>query len=516
MSWKKVKLGDVLTESKIESKTSDPDKRLTVRLNLKGVEKRPYEAGVEGGTKYYVRKAGQFIYGKQNLFKGAFGIIPKELDGYESSSDIPAFDVIKDCLPEWIFYFLKKGDFYKSLERIATGTGSRRIQPSRLFEVEICLPSVTKQERIIKDCKLAEHSYDKINEELALQQTYLKRLRQSILQEAVQGKLTQQNSTDEPASKLLERIKAEKQKLVVAGKLKREKELPPITRDEIPFELPKGWVWCRFGEVIELLSGQHIEANNYNQNGIGLPYLTGPSDFGEINPIFTRWSQAPKVVAQEGDILVTVKGSGVGKLNVLNRNDVAIGRQLMAVRVSFILKDFTKLYLDSIFDQLQNLKAGIAIPGISREDILEKVFCLPPLVEQQSIVNKVGQLLQKINLIVKQVQQSQTQAQQLLQAVLKEVFGIENDFLSTALKEELQSKARIPFFEESFFLNLVSMNIIEILTEAKQPVPATIVWKQSEYRDDIEQFYAELKKLVDIEKKVIEEKIDEKSYLKLA
>ena len=110
MSWKKVKLGDILIESKDESAKSDPDKRITVRLNIKGVEKRAFEPGIEGATKYYVRKARQFIYGKQNLFKGAFGIIPKELDGFESSSDIPAFDVSSECLPQWLFYFLKQGD----------------------------------------------------------------------------------------------------------------------------------------------------------------------------------------------------------------------------------------------------------------------------------------------------------------------------------------------------------------------------------------------------------------------
>jgi restriction endonuclease S subunit len=141
MSWKRVRLGDILTESKIESVQCDPDRRITVRLNFKGVEKRPFEKGVEGGTKYYVRKAGQFIYGKQNLFKGAFGLVPEELDDYESSQDIPTFDIHTKCLPEWLIYFLRQGNFYQSLENIATGTGSRRIQPSRLFDVEIPLPS---------------------------------------------------------------------------------------------------------------------------------------------------------------------------------------------------------------------------------------------------------------------------------------------------------------------------------------------------------------------------------------
>jgi len=85
-----------------------------------------------------------------------------------------------------------------------------------------------------------EKNLSVLQEELTLQQTYLQQLRQSILQEAVQGKLTQQNPTDEPANKLLERIKAEKQKLIKEGKLKKEKELSTITEDEMPFELPKG------------------------------------------------------------------------------------------------------------------------------------------------------------------------------------------------------------------------------------------------------------------------------------
>ena len=225
-----------------------------------------------------------------------------------------------------------------------------------------------------------------------------------------------------PASELLRHIKAEKEKSSQSSKSKKSK-VQTIAADEIPFDLPEGWVWCRLGEVIELISGQHIEAADYNQNGIGLPYLTGPSDFGTTNPIFTRWSVKPRVLAQKGDVLITVKGSGVGKLNILHENNVAIGRQLMAVRVSFLEKDFVRIYLDSIFEKLQNEKAGIAIPGISREDILEKLFCLPSLLEQCHIVAKVQQLLKMVDQLELQVATSQAQTQQLLQAVLKETFG---------------------------------------------------------------------------------------------
>ena len=79
-------------------------------------------------------------------------------------------------------------------------------------------------------------------------------LRKSILQAAVQGKLVPQDKNDEPASELLKRVQAEKVALIKDGKLKKEKPLPPITEDEIPYDLPEGWVWCHFGEVLFLLN----------------------------------------------------------------------------------------------------------------------------------------------------------------------------------------------------------------------------------------------------------------------
>ncbi len=119
MNWRNVKLGELLTESRIPCDNPNPDRRIKVRLKVLGVEKRGLENEIEGATKQFIRKAGQFIYGKQNFHKGAFGIIPKELDGFESSADLPAFDVSKECLPEWLFYFFKCGNHYLELKKIA-------------------------------------------------------------------------------------------------------------------------------------------------------------------------------------------------------------------------------------------------------------------------------------------------------------------------------------------------------------------------------------------------------------
>ena len=128
--WKEVKISQILTESRIPSNNPDPARRISVKLNLKGVEKRE-ERGTEAkdSTAYFVRKAGQFIYGKQNLHKGALGIIPIELDGFESTQDIPSFDFTDVPDPKWFLYFIGREFFYLQLEKISTGTGSKRIHP---------------------------------------------------------------------------------------------------------------------------------------------------------------------------------------------------------------------------------------------------------------------------------------------------------------------------------------------------------------------------------------------------
>jgi type I restriction enzyme S subunit len=453
MSWKIVKIGDILTESKIESVKPDPNKRITVRLNMKGVEKRPYETGVEGATKYFVRKAGQFIYGKQNLFKGAFGIIPPELNEFESSSDIPTFDVSKECLPEWLYYYLKQGNYYLSLESIATGTGSRRIQPSRLFEVEIPMPEIKEQKQIIRKCKLSENKYDVLAEELTLQGIYLHQLRQAILQEAVQGKLTKQDPKDEPAEKLLQRIKAEKQKLIAAGKLKKEKELQPIADDEIPFELPKGWVWCRLGEIIDLVSGVTL-GKTYKEGLLKVPYLRvanvqrGYIDITNLKELSVPKFEIEKYSLQKGDLVMIEGGDWdkVGRCAIWNAEIDPCIHQNHIFRLRFygwIDNRWSELFLNSpvarrYFESCSKQTTNLA--SINRTQLTNTLFPLPSLSEQQRIVAKVEQLMQMVNQLEQQVQESKEQASQLLQAVLKEAFTEkkqyeENDVMTMAAEK---------------------------------------------------------------------------------
>ncbi|PFW42782.1 restriction endonuclease subunit S [Bacillus thuringiensis] len=218
-------------------------------------------------------------------------------------------------------------------------------------------------------------------------------LRNSVLSLAIQGKLVSQNTSDVLAEVLVENIRKEKEVLFKKGQIKKEKPLPPISSTEIPYKIPDSWKWIRLGEVIQLISGQHIKAEDYNDKGIGTPYLTGPSDFDGIGVKFTRWTESPKVIAKQYDLLVTVKGSGVGKMTVLDKKDAAIGRQIMAIRSILLDIEYVKILLSQFAKRLKELSVGIAIPGISREDILHLLIPLPPLEEQRRIVKRVEDLL---------------------------------------------------------------------------------------------------------------------------
>ena len=225
-------------------------------------------------------------------------------------------------------------------------------------------------------------------------------LKKSILQEAVQGKLVPQDPADEPASVLLKRIRSEKEQLIKAGKIKRDKHESVIFRrdnshyekldgidrcidDEIPFEIPDSWVWARFGQVIFLLSGTDFNPKEYNDTQKGIPYITGASSLSENGVLLNRWTETARVIANYGDVLLVCKGSGYGKTVICDIEEAHIARQIMAIK-KFITLDmhYVRLFLQANFDKIKSKGQGV-IPGIDRNSVMNLLFPIPPLSEQR-------------------------------------------------------------------------------------------------------------------------------------
>ena len=183
-----------------------------------------------------------------------------------------------------------------------------------------------------------------------------------------------------------------------------------------------GWERKKLGDLCRLISGQHIDSKDYNTESRGFGYLTGPSDFGFVNPVITKWTEHPKIKANSGDILITVKGSGVGKINLLDQDEVAISRQLMAVRVTGADHRFIYTFLSSTFDHFQSLSTGAAIPGISRDQVLGLDIAVPPLPEQQRIVAILDEAFEGIAIAKANAEKNLQNARALFESHLQAVF----------------------------------------------------------------------------------------------
>ena len=238
-----------------------------------------------------------------------------------------------------------------------------------------------------------------------------KQLKNSILQWAIQGKLVPQDPNDEPASVLLEKIRQEKERLIKEKKIKRDKNASIIYRgednsyyekmlatgevkcidEEIPFEIPQGWEWCRMRDVIQLLSGRDLEPSMYNSSQKGIPYITGASNFNNENLIVNRWTQTPVTVSEEGDLLITCKGT-IGTMAFNNIGSIHIARQIMAIHSKDVDLHYLKLYFELNIGTLES-QANSMIPGISREVVLNSLVPIPPLQEQIKIVEKSNSLM---------------------------------------------------------------------------------------------------------------------------
>lgn len=169
--------------------------------------------------------------------------------------------------------------------------------------------------------------------------------------------------------------------------------------DEIPFDVPEGWSWCRYSDVIELYSGQDLTPDRYNDVGDGIPYITGASNLVSEKVLINRWTSTPTTHATKDDLLLTVKGSGVGKMAFCDITDAHIARQIMALRCTKVIKpQYLYIVISSMLSDIIAQANGI-IPGIRREIVLGTLLPLPPLREQEKICEKAESSLRIINLI---------------------------------------------------------------------------------------------------------------------
>ena len=235
-----------------------------------------------------------------------------------------------------------------------------------------------------------------------------------ILDLAIRGKLVPQDLNDEPASILLERIRAEKEELIKQGKIKRDKKESVIFKgddnsyyekigdeitcidDEIPFEIPENWFFSRLKNIWELISGRDLSPSDYNGTEDGIPYITGASNFINGKVSLVRWTPKPQVITNYGDLLITCKGT-IGEITINDFGKAHIARQIMAIRNIYNLNiDYLSLCLQFYIESIKQSAKGL-IPGISREDVLNIILPVPPNKYQIEVVEAIQKYKEILN-----------------------------------------------------------------------------------------------------------------------
>lgn len=314
------------------------------------------------------------------------------------------------------------------------GMANVSLPMNRIADVMVTVPSIDKQREIIELEKQLVEKELKADSLFADQLTQLENLNQAILQEAVQGKLVPQDPKDEPASELLKRIKAEKATLRQAqGKGKKEKPLPPIKREEIPFEIPENWVWCRLGEIIEYTENLDIQKHlspdtiiNYvdidaidNQN-----FVIREAKQKTVSELSTR---ARRILKPNYIVYSTVRPYLKNIAIVEDEKDNYIGStgfnvfKTLDVELKYAFYYLLTPYVNNSF---KDLMVGFNSPSITNDQFEKSLFPLPPLSEQKRIVAEIEKQLAKTKQLKEHIIANQQATEQLLKALLHQAFEV--------------------------------------------------------------------------------------------
>ncbi len=262
-------------------------------------------------------------------------------------------------------------------------------------------------------------------------------LKQTILQLAVMGKLVPQDPNDEPASELLKRIEAEKAQLIKEGKIKKQKPLPAITDEEKPFELPKGWEWCRVGDIAELISGKGFKKSEYSDRGARLFQITN------VSLGYTKWeienflpldylTEYPDLELSKGDVLIALNRpllNGKMKVCIIGETDLpAILYQRVGKFRIYNSSIDTRLvyhYLQSglFIDKLSGSLQGSDQPFINQGQLIQFLFSIPPRDEQHRIVTKIDELFTLCDQLNENLNQQQITSMLLTDTLVSEALN---------------------------------------------------------------------------------------------
>ncbi|MBR4322723.1 restriction endonuclease subunit S [Treponema sp.] len=437
--WKKVKIGDYLTEREGRYKPDDSKISKYKRLDKIDFSGTIHISDKPTKTDMIIVHPGDLIISGINVAKGAVAV-------YQGDEPVCAtihyssytFDSSKVDL-EYFKYFVKSPTFIAALQKQVKGGIKTEIKPKHLLPLEISIPDLQTQQEIVKKSSLQLQKAEQLSLELESQKNYIKQLRQNILQKAIEGKLTtdwrnqnpvQKGNPDYDAEALFEQIQKERN-----GE-KKQKVLSPITDEEKTFEIPEGWKWVRLGEIIK-----EPPRNGYSPKAVDFetPIKTlklGAVTYGIFDPNEYKYinEEIPKDAycwLKNGDFLIersnSVEYVGICAIYTGKDNEFMNPDLLMRFKTQDNLsKKYIHTALVSPFNRsyfMSNAKgAQKTMPKINQDCVVNTMIPLPPIAEQKEIVIRVEKHLQAISNLDNQITEREQLTKQLMQSILRDAF----------------------------------------------------------------------------------------------
>ncbi|UFK43494.1 restriction endonuclease subunit S [Mannheimia haemolytica] len=358
---------------------------------------------------------GDILYIKDGATTGV-SIINTLNEPFSMLSSVALIKTSQEIDNEYLNYVMNSHYFYNISIGSMSGTGIPRITLTKLESYLVPVPPLLEQQRIVQKIEellpLVEH-YDQTEQQLTkLNNTFPEQLKKSVLHAAIQGKLTEQDPNDEPASCLIERIKAEKNRLIAEKKLKKPKSVSEIVMrdnlpyeikagqerciaDKVPFEIPQNWTWVRLGEVGLVQTGTtppKSDIENYSKMiflFLNLMILFKKENIYLASEFLSLKGKGKARIAIKDSILINGIGN-IGQMGIL-RVDGAFNQQMHSLTFYGKLNvNAIYYFLQSEFLQLsmKNLSSQTTIPIMNKSSFESILVPIPPIAEQHSIVEK--------------------------------------------------------------------------------------------------------------------------------
>ena len=284
-----------------------------------------------------------------------------------------------------------------------SGQAFYNLKKSGFIEQPICIPPLAEQKRIVAKLEeilpLIDHYETAWNKLEEFNRRFPGDMQKSILQLAIQGKLVEQRPEEGSGEELFQQIQAEKQALIKAGKIKKEKPLAEISDDEIPFDIPDSWKWARLGDVASINGGFAFKSTNYTISGVRVVRISDFNEKGFVNDRIVRHpydDSLSQYVLDIKNILLCMTGGTVGKSLFVTQLDerMVVNQRVATIKVESVLPEYVyQVILAPITQKVIQHSKNSTNDNISMDTIKNFLIPLPPVAEQKRIVAKLDEIL---------------------------------------------------------------------------------------------------------------------------